>query len=223
MRRCPLPKQQDITDSDARRRRAQLFASSVGDDDEAPIKVARGHGLDLDLARDDDDDNAGSGSMDPKAAVAAAAAAAAAGSTEAGADGSQPAAVDGSQQQVSLAAAGSGSLGIRSGSGVGTGAGLLRLRDPVEARRLLRAQSQEAAARQAKLAAQHSKLVGGWVGERRGRLLATCCMLQCLPVPARRRACLNITALATFLFRGGCDVWAFLSSVLGPEIRATHA
>ncbi|GIL53801.1 hypothetical protein Vafri_9430, partial [Volvox africanus] len=45
---------EDLTDNDARRRRANLFASSIEEDDDAPIKVARGHGLDLDLAREDE-------------------------------------------------------------------------------------------------------------------------------------------------------------------------
>ncbi len=148
---CPTPavlsSLQEVTDADARRRRANLFASTAGDDDDAPITLPRGHGLDLDLVREDDE---------PAAGVIAAANTQgdSQAGTQDGAEGSEGARV--ARAPLPLAAkllvgrTASGAVGAESAGGEGAKAA--RVLDPVEARRALRQQSQEEA-RQAAAAA----------------------------------------------------------------------
>ncbi|GLI68277.1 hypothetical protein VaNZ11_012635 [Volvox africanus] len=136
---------EDLTDNDARRRRANLFASTIDEDDDAPIKVAKGHGLDLDLAREDDEEDLDALPPPGSATATQDGSQAAVGSSGGGAGASNG---NGNGPLPPLAARAGARFPLgRSGPGFGfSGNSLSRLMDPVEAKRLLRQQSQEAAA-----------------------------------------------------------------------------
>ncbi|KXZ48332.1 hypothetical protein GPECTOR_28g738 [Gonium pectorale] len=127
---------EDLTDHDARRRRAQLFASTAGDDEDAPIKVVRGHGLDLDLAAEEEDDDAGGQRQDLDALPAPGPADGTDGDAGGGGD-SRGGAKDGA-----VGRGGPGGLS-RLLSGRPAFGGFSRVLDPVAAKRLMRQQSQQ--------------------------------------------------------------------------------